>query len=156
MINTFLWVIGLFIFFWIAAILKIAFDPATYAESKNPKKAKEKPLIIPKRGLKIPAQIVYTGGSTPGGRRDILINSIADGFDAEAKCSTKIISTFCMTARETRHFRVDRIAELINMETGEIVSDPGRWIEAAIAERQTQRRAANAVRARQRRLERNR
>jgi len=77
------WIVGIFLFLLVAASVKAARGPADDAGSTKGKKAKERPLIIPKRGLKIPAQIVYSGGTNPGGRRDILINSITDGFDVE-------------------------------------------------------------------------
>lgn len=92
-------------------------------------------LQAPPGGFKIPAIIVYDRGVAAFERRNVLINSLHDGVDFRTNAATKNIRAYCFTLGRELTFRVDRIVELIDGETGEIVPSPVAWIEEAALRR---------------------
>lgn len=138
-----LWVFWKFGRFFVSPI-----EEEAESRAKQPKAQKaQKAIAPPKRGLKIPARITYQGGSEPGLTRDILISGISAGFDREAGQKTELIAAFCMTRGGNRIFRADRISELIDTETGEVVADPAKWVKEAVEVKTQQRRRDAAARA---------
>lgn len=98
-------------------------------------------LQAPPGGFKIPAMIVYDRGVAAFERRNVLINSLHDGVDFHTNAATMNIRAYCFTLGRELTFRVDRIVELIDGETCEIVPSPLAWIEDAVLQSSSRTRS---------------
>lgn len=112
-----------------------------------PRKAKHKnkPTVTPRaqasatapdvlaKGLKIAARITYTKGQHAGMARDVVIITILGLHGDGGELTPTAVRCICSHVKGWRCFRIEYIAELIDLRTGEIIRDVHAWLDHELA-----------------------
>jgi hypothetical protein len=96
-------------------------------------------VIIPQTGrhvfaarkMKWHLEIIYGRGARAGQRRRIVVVR-ANGHIIDGKFCTETLLARCQAANDWRAFKTEYIAQLIDLDTGEVARDPQSWINTTI------------------------
>jgi hypothetical protein len=89
-----------------------------------PKQPKVQTLVS---GLKLEVQFEYAGGHLKGPREAVIISALGQ-IEPDGGYNVTTLRCICLHQQAWRAFRLDRISNLADLSTGEVVPDPKAWI----------------------------